>query len=419
MNEQKSRTERGGTALLKVGVPVLFLIYLFTPLRSIQFITLFLIILILGSKVYSEYLVRHLRLVRRDPELRAFKNEWLDVELRVENSGRLPAFMLAMGDYSGGIAVFRNIKRLCTLRGNSMLLFRWEVLGSERGVYTLGPATIRGCDPLGFFPFIHSFAETSKLFIYPAPAFIALKSPGGIPLGNLITPDPFYEDLTRPRSLRDYCPGDESKRINWKASAKMYGSGAGENLLVNEYEPSLSYPMIVFLNVDPREYEVKNRGLYIERVIEAAAALCLMAARERQTLGLILHTAEGNYEEQNSSAVINPAAFTLIPILERLAGLQPFRNMNQISSLIEGEGSPRPSVQRLLEKGKVMAFGTRLVYVGPSLEDADFNALETLRKRRLSLEYLIISEKNLESGSVNKARGSRKYQMKDSGYAVI
>jgi len=418
MNEQKSRTERGGKALLKTVVPVLFLIYLFTPQRSIQFITLFLIILILGAKAYSEYLVRHLNLVRRDPELRAFKNEWLDVELRVENSGRLPAFMLAMNDYSGGIAVFRNIKRLCTLRGESMQLFRWEVLGSERGVYTIGPASLRGSDPLGLFPFTMSFAETSKLFIYPSPAFAALKSPGGIPLGNLITPDPFYEDLTRPRSLRDYSPGDESKRINWKASAKMYGWGAGESLLVNEYEPSLSYPMIVFLNADPREYEIKNRGPYIERVIEAAAALCLMAARERQTLGLILHTAEANYEEQDS-AVINPAAFTLIPILERLAALQPFRNMNQISSLIEGEGSMRPSAQRLLEKGKVMAFGTRLVYVGPSLEDADYNALETLRKRRLSLEYLIISGKDLESGSYNKARGSRKYQMKDSGYAVI
>jgi hypothetical protein len=411
MNEQKSRTERGSMLLLKAGVPVLFLVYLFTPQRPVQFITLFLIILILGSKAYSEYLVRHINLVRRDLELRAFRYEWLGVELSIENSGRLPAFMLAISDSSGGIAVFRNIKRLCTLRGASRLFFRWEVYGSDRGVYTLGPASIRGSDPIGLFPFILNFTETSKLFIYPAPAFAALKSPGGIPLGNLITPDPFYEDLTRPRSLRDYSPGDESKRINWKASAKMYGSGAGENLLVNEYEPSLSYPMIVFLNVDPREYEIKNRGLYIERVIEAAAALCLMAARERQTIGLILHTAEANNEEHNSSS-INPAAFTLIPILERLAALQPFRNMDQGPIL-------RSSVERLLEKGKVMAFGTRVVYVGPFLEDADYNALETLRKRRLSLEYLIISGKNLESGANNKAWNSRKRQMKDSGYAII
>jgi len=93
--------------------------------------------------------------------------------------------------------------------------------------------------------------------------------------------------------------------------------------------------------------------------------------------------------------------------------------MNQISSLIEGGDSLRPSTERLLEKGKVMAFGTRLVYVGPSLEEADYNALESLRKLRLSLEYLIISGKDLESGSGNRTRGSRKYQMKDSGYAVI
>lgn len=158
MNKQKSRTQRGSIFLLKAGVPVLFLTYLFTPQRSVQFLTLFLVILILGAKAYSEYLVRHLRIVRRDRELRAFRNEWLDVELQVENSGRLPAFMLALGDFSGGIAVFRNIKRLCTLWGRSRQLFRWEVLGSERGVYTIGPASIRGSDPLGLFPFTLSFA---------------------------------------------------------------------------------------------------------------------------------------------------------------------------------------------------------------------------------------------------------------------
>jgi uncharacterized protein (DUF58 family) len=417
-NDQKSRTEGGGAFLLKAGVPVLFLFYFFTPQRTVQFLALFLVILVLGSKAYSEYLVRHLRLVRRDRELRAFRNEWLYVELLMENSGRLPAFMLALGDSSGGIAVFRNIKCLCTLGGKSRQLFRWEAYGSERGVYSIGPASIRGSDPLGLFPFVLNFAETSKLFVYPAPAFAGLKSPGGIPLGNLITPDPFYEDLTRPRSLRDYSPGDESKRINWKASARTYGSGAGENLLVNEYEPSLSYPMVVFLNADPLEYAVKNRELYIERVIEAAAALCLMAARERQTLGLILHTAGANDEERNS-AVINPAAFTLIPILERLAALEPFRNMDRTSSHVERERSLRQSTERLLEKGKALAFGTRLVYAGPSLEEADYNALETLRKRRLSLEYLIINEKSLESGAGNKARGSRKYQMKDMGYAIL
>ena len=415
--ERSSGAERGGQILLTAGVPLLFLIYIFTPQKQAQFASLFLILLVLCSKAYSEYLVRSLRLVRRDKELRAFRNEWFTIELRVENSSPLPAFMLALADSSGGVAVFRNIKSLCTLAGKSRRPFCWEAYGTSRGVFTLGPASIRGSDPLGLFPFTIVFEEKTRLFIYPSPAYAALKSTGGIPLGRLITTDPFYEDLTRRRSLREYHPGDESKRINWKASAKMQNL-----LLVNEYESSLSYPMVVFLNVDPNEYSLKKRELYIERIIEAAAALCLMASRERQVLGLILHCTAGEDLSINNE-IINPAAFTLIPILERLAALEPFKYLlpeTPAPAAVDAKPSLRPSTVELLEKGKSLAFGTRLVYLGPAPGEADYEALETLTKRRLSIEYLVIDEKNLEFYYDKKTKGaSRKYQIKEWGYAII
>ena len=407
------------------AVPVLFLFYLFTPQWPVQFISLFLIILILGSKLYSEYLLRHLRLVRRDRELRTFRHEWAAVELWVENAGRLPAFLLAVEDFSGGISVFRDIKCLCTLSGKSRQLFRWEAYGSDRGVFTLGPAALRGSDPLGLFPFSLTADETCRIFVYPSPAYAAIKPPGGIPLGNLLTSDPFNEDLTRPRSLRDYTPGDESKRINWKASAKNSFPGTGGNLLVNEYELSLSYPLVLFLNVHTGEYAVKNREAYIERVIEAGAAICLMAARDRQVLGIIIHTAARSAVEES----ISPAAFTLIPVLERLAGLEPFK-LDPFTT--EGSGPPdqgnatlgqkpeqdepalRSSTLRLLEKGKTLSFGTRLMYAGPALPDKDYDALESLKRRRLSLEYLIIDEKNL---GVFHRMG--KYQIREWGYGIL
>ena len=409
--------------LLSAAVPVLFLFYIFTPARPVQFISLFLILLILGSKAYSEYLCRRLRLVRRDRELRSFRYEWTDVELWVENSGRLPAFLLVAEDTSGGIAVFRDIKCLSTLSGRSRQLFRWEAYGSYRGVFALGPASLRGSDPLGLFPFTLTFNDAeagARFFVYPAMAFVSVKTPGGIPLGNLITADPFNEDLTRPRSLREYSPGDESRRINWKASAKIPGP-----LLVNEYESSLSYPLVLFLNVDPVEYAPKNRGLYIERVIEAAAAFCLMAARERQVLGLILHDAAwGQEDEAINSETISPAAFTLIPILERLAALKPF-DTKPFDTRAAGNGTRssglRLSARHLLEKGKILPFGTRLIYIGPILDKNDYHALEILRKRHLSLEYYIIDEKNLRENL--PAGCGRKsvpmYQIKESGYEIL
>jgi hypothetical protein len=67
-----------------------------------------------------------------------------------------------------------------------------------------------------------------------------------------------------------------------------------------------------------------------------------------------------------------------------------------------------------LEKGKALSFGTRLFYLGPVLPDEDYNALESLKRRRLSLEYLIIDEKNLGFHP-----GSGKYQMKERGYDLL
>ena len=422
------KRERPGSRsfrLLAAGVPILLLFYLFTPLWPVQFFSLFLMLIIIGSKAYSEYLIRRLRIIRRDRELRVWRYEWTGVELWVENKGRLPSFLLIAEDSSGGVAVYREIKSLNNLPARSRRVFRWEAYGTTRGVFILGPAGLRGSDPLGLFPFTLRSDETTRLFVYPAPAFAALGSFGGIPLGKLIRRDPVYEDLTRPRSLRDYSPGDESKRINWKASAKNYGRSHGPGmgaLLVNEYEPSMSYPMVIFLNADPGEYALNKRESCIERVIEAAAALCLMAAREKQTLGLIIHTSARDGEDDSSAlhaAVINPAAFALIPILESLAALEPY---NAAAGEAYGlDEKLRPSVRRLLEKAKTLPFGARLIYVGPNLREDDYYALETLKRRRLTLEYLIIDEKRLDDTgkAVSPRNRTRKYQMKEWGYEIL
>jgi uncharacterized protein (DUF58 family) len=409
--------------LLLQGAP-LFLVYLFAPFYLIQFAALFLFLIVLGSGLYSEYLLRKLRLIRRDTELRSFRREWVGVELVVENRGRLPAFMLAVTDSPGMLAVFRDNKRLCTLKGRSRLVLGWQVYCSDRGIFSLGPAALRCGDPLGLFPFYAASGENTRLVVYPSPGMIGIKSPGGIPLGALTSPNPLYEDLTRWRSLREYQQGDELKRINWKASAKNSAGAADPSagvLLVNEYEAAISCPLMVFLNLDPAEYALRQRELYFERAIEAAAALCLMASRERQELGIILYTPYGG----EGFSFIKSGAFTLIPVLERLAALERPRITDSPGSpgspaspaAGTGEtGSLRGSARLLLDRGKQLPFGTRLVYCGPDLGDEDYTALNSLKRYRVSLEYLVIDEKRLASTAPGN---SPRYQMKEGGYTII
>ncbi|MDR0997429.1 MAG: DUF58 domain-containing protein [Treponema sp.] len=408
------RVRAAGPGRIFLRSAPLLLVYLFAPFYLIQFAALFMFLLLLGSGLYSEYLLRNLRLIRRDTELRSFRREWTRVELVVENRGRLPAFMLAVTDSPGMFAVFRNNKRLCTLKGRSRLALAWQVYCSDRGIFSLGPAGLRCGDPLGLFPFYAASGEHTRLVVYPAPGIIGIRSPGGIPLGALISPNPLYEDLTRWRSLREYQEGDEPRRINWKASARNSAGPAAPLaglLLVNEYEAAISCPLVVFLNLDPAEYALRRRELYFERAIEAAAALCLMASRERQELGIILYTP---YQGEGFS-LVKSGAFTLIPILERLAALE--RPRISTGPAERDYGTPLGgSARLLLDRGKQLPFGTRLVYCGPDLSGEDYIALNSLKRYRLSLEYLVIDEKRLAR---TVPGNSPRYQMKEGGYDII
>jgi uncharacterized protein (DUF58 family) len=410
--QSRAAVQIRGRGFLLAGVLLLLGIFLFSSLYIVQFISLFLLFIFLGSKIYSEYLIRSIRISRRDRELRGFRHEWIGVELVAENRGRLPAFMLALSDSPGRLSVFRDNKVLCTLPGRSRLVITWRGYCSDRGIFEIGPASIRCSDPLGLFPFSASSGLSARLFVYPSPGMIGIKTPGGIPLGTLITANPLYEDLTRCRSLREYHAGDEPRRINWKASARMIAGETGRpGLMVNEYESTVSFPLVIFLNLDPDEYPLKYRELYWERAIEAAAALCLMASRERQELGIILYTPRGG----EPLSFISPASHTLIPILERLAALE--RPRRQENPKAAGAGGPfQGSARVMLEQGKYLPYGTRLIYTGPDFSNEEYMGLNGLKGFHLSLEYLIIDEKTLPR---RVPGNSPRYQMKEGGYEII
>ena len=393
------------------GIIVLISVFIFTSFIPVQFLCLFFLFIITGSRLYTEYLVRSIKVRRLDSELRVFRHEWVQVELKLENIGLLPAFSLAVNDTPGPMPVFRNLKNICTLTRSSWIPLRWQGYCGDRGVFSIGPVIIRGSDPLGLFPFQLTAAETSQLFVYPVSRSVFIKAPGGIPLGNMISANPLYEDITRCRSLRPYHPGDEPRRINWKQSARMANIHRGfrrsGDLMVNEYEATASYPLMIFLNLDRNMYPVKKQTDFIERVIEAASALCLRASHERQELGIIFYFSA----EEDGISVIAPSAYSLVPILERLAAADWSAGMNA-----PVEECLHACAKAMLEQGKRLPFGTRYFYTGPDLGDEAYISLNSLKKNHLSLEYLIIDERKMHSLVPGN---SPRYKMKESGHDIV
>ncbi|MCL2209244.1 MAG: DUF58 domain-containing protein [Treponema sp.] len=397
---EKTEIKRDKLFIRIIIILALFLV--FTPLAYVQFLCFFFIFIITGSRIYTERLVRNIRINRMDFELRVFRHEWVQIEIKIENRGLLPAFMLVAGDLQGDLQVARIRKTFFTLFRHSWTLLRWDGLCAERGVFNTGPAVIHGADPLGLFPFRLTAKEKTKIFVYPSIRSVLLNNGRGVPLGNIVCRNPLFEDITRYKSLRPYYPSDERRRINWKASAHASG------LLVNEYDAAASFPLMVFLNADRDEYPRKNRSAMIERTIEAAAALCLKAFRERQAAGIIIHTSGAE------DFFLTPAFFSLVPVLERLAALDWKRKNN--SPEAGEETSSHNSMMSMLNHGKNLPYGTRYIYTGPDPGSEAYINLNYLKKHHLFLEYLIIDEKTLPPVVPGN---SRCYQIKESGYEII
>jgi hypothetical protein len=226
----------------------------------------------------------------------------------------------------------------------------------------------------------------------------------------MISANPLFEDITRRRSLRPYQSGDEPRRINWKVSARMpplpSSGGVSSSFMINEYDATAAYPLMSFLNVHQNDYPVKKRSDYNARVIEAAAALSLKASHERQELAIIIYTSGG----EGGSSVIVPSAFTIVPILERLASLQ-WAASTDAPENITGRG-----VKAMLDQGKHLSYGTRYFYAGPDLGDEAYISLNSLKRYHLSLEYLIIDERLMPSLVPGN---SPRYSMKESGHEII
>ena len=164
--------------------------------------------------------------------------------------------------------------------------FIWEFPCPPRANYRIGPITVRVRDPFGFYLSEKKLsADTLSVMPRPEPLRGAVLRPrhvgpwpGVIPSRALGIGSEFY-------SMREYIPGDDPKRINWKASARY------NSLIVNETEAERVTDVMVVLDTDvtftgPTEAEL------FEREVQAAASITRLMLRQGNRVGLVLQGGE-------------------------------------------------------------------------------------------------------------------------------
>ena len=217
--------------------------------------------------------------------------------------------------YAGG----SEIVETTSLAGYERIRFRHQIKAHHRGHYSIGPTEMRSGDLFGLFGSVRRDSRSPHgITVYPHIVPLdGWELPAAKPMGDTLNRNTLLDDPSRPRSIRDYRPGDPLKRIDWKLSAKR------DELTVRTYDQSVSNDVVVMLESRTVDYAWHGyRYDVLESAITGAASIAVRCADLGYRVGLV---ANGVRPTRGVMAVVptGDGPYHVRAILEALAFVQP------------------------------------------------------------------------------------------------
>lgn len=360
-----NRTTRGGgvpdprlqlnSRLLPALVGLLLLMQLAFPYRG-------WVVLLVGlgggwlvSYLWARSLAHGLRLTREMRFGWAQVGDWLQERFTLVNDGWVPALWVELIDHS--TLPDYEVSRATGVGGGSAN--RWHTGGvcTRRGLYTLGPTSLRTGDPLGLYTVNFHYLEANPLLVMPpiVPLPAIEVAPGGrAGEGRRLRTDALEQTVSS-SSVRDYYPGDSLRWIHWRISAHH------DALFVRLFDSIPASDWWIFLDLDQRVQLGQDWDSTEEYGVILAASLADRGLRSGRAVGLVVHGEElvwlpPQRGDDQGLAILHALALVAPgsrPLVELLGRLQPaFR---QRSSLViitpDVEGDWVETLLPLLRRG--------------------------------------------------------------------
>jgi len=217
-----------------------------------------------------------------------FGDEDILVELRIRNLTRAAIGNLEIHEVLDDRIIPEKGTNItpASIGANDEAQVLFEFPSPPRANYQIGPMIVRARDPFGFY-LTEKKLGAESLSVMPRPERIRgvqLRPrhvgpwPGVIPSRVLGIGTEFY-------SLREYVPGDDPKRINWKASARY------NQLITNETEAERVTDIMIVLDTDVTFFGPTESELF-ERGVQAAASMASLLLKQGNRVGLVLQGGE-------------------------------------------------------------------------------------------------------------------------------
>ena len=207
---------------------------------------------------------------------RAQEGDRLEVDVRLTARRRVSTFVLEeQVPERLGTPVRVPVAKLSS---GSTVSHHYGLRAARRGVYQVGPLVAVAGDPLGLVQRETVVAPAFELLVHPR-----VESVSDRPLTRMFEDPPIRPPVSKPfpsglefYGMREYVPGDDLRRIVWRASART------GTIMVREAEQGITDHITIMIDTDRGHHSRDGEGLSesFEAAMRVAASLGVRHLRE-------------------------------------------------------------------------------------------------------------------------------------------
>lgn len=287
----------------------------------------------LAAYLWARSLARQLRLRREMRFGWAQVGDRLEERFTLSNNGPFPAIWVEVCDHTQ-MPGYR-VSRATGVGAYAANRWTTQSVCRQRGLFQLGPTSLRSGDPLGIYQVEIQFPDRLSLLVTPpvVPLPSIHVSPGG--RAGEGRPRPDAPELTiSTAGVREYLPGDSLRWIHWRTSARK------QKYYVHLFEGTPTGDWWILLDMD-RDVQVgSGQDSTVEHSVILAASLTEKGLREGKAVGLAaggektvwLPPREGAGQRWNVLRSLAMVSTGTLPLDQMLRRIQP--SLGQRASLL-------------------------------------------------------------------------------------
>ncbi len=256
-------------------------------------------------------------------------------------------------------------RRVEALPPHNMKRWTIDLVARRRGLYQLGPMTLRWGDPFGFFEATCQDAAVEQFIVYPPVARLPrLELPRGTASGTARTRRRALEWTTNVASVRHYAPGDELRTIHWPTSAKHNA------LYVKEFDREPAGDVWIVVDLDAAVQAGAGAESTEEYAVVFASSMLNTLLADGRAVGL----------------AVSGAGPTLIP--PGRGGEHFWRILRELATVTAAPGAPLDDF--LSRVSSSFGRGLSIVLVTPSVSEAWLGRVAGFRRRGMAVHVALL-----------------------------